>query len=207
MNSSYFRSEKFLRFRLKPIVFITALLPILFLVFGVAENSLGADPAKHIMHKTGEWTLRFLLLTLCISPLKRLLNWPQLLRLRRMIGLYSFFYAVMHFTSYYALYLFFDFSNVIEDVVERPFITVGFLALLMLLPLTITSTKNWQRRLGKRWQKLHQLIYPIAVLGIVHFIWLVKSDLNEPLIYVFLLSLLFGVRLYWKLSARISRSS
>ncbi len=194
---STLRSESFLRFRLKPLLFGLSLLPFLFLLYGIYHSDLGADPAKYIVHKTGEWTLRFLLLTLAVSPLKKWLNWPQLIRLRRMLGLFSFFYATLHFTSYYALYLFFDLANVVEDVVERPYITVGFLAFLLLLPLTITSTQKWQRRLGRRWQRLHRLVYVIASLGVLHFVWLVKSDLNEPLIYIFLLSLLFGVRIYW----------
>lgn len=207
MNFITLRSESFLRFRIKPIVFLLSLTPFLLLLSGAIYNELGADPAKYIVHKTGSWTLRFLVITLCITPARKWLNWPQLLRLRRMLGLFSFFYATMHFASYYALYLFFDLGNVIEDLGERPFITIGFLAFLLLLPLTITSTQNWQRKLGRSWQKLHKLIYVISVLGVIHFIWLIKSDLNEPLIYGIVLSLLLGIRLYWFVNTRISRTS
>lgn len=205
MTFDYFRGETFLRFCLKPVVFIAALFPVVLLSYGIYFESLGADVAKYIMHKTGDWALRFLWLTLSISPLNRWLGWPQLLRLRRMLGLFCFFYATLHFATYYGLYLFFDFSNAIEDVSERPFITVGFLAICFLLPLAMTSTQKWRRRLGRNWLALHRLVYVIALLVWIHFVWLVKSDLNEPLIYGILLSLLLGVRLYWKASARISR--
>lgn len=168
---------------LKPTVFIACLWPFLSLVIGIMTSSLGADPQKALVHATGIWTLRFLLITLSVTPLRQLSGWNRLQGLRRMLGLYAFFYACLHVTSYAVLYVGLDWNNILGDVVKRPYITVGFAAYLGLLPLAITSTNRMMKRLGKDWVKLHRLVYGIVILGCVHFLWLVKSDLNEPLIY------------------------
>ncbi len=181
---------------LRVCVFILALVPLLSLVWAGLHDQLGTNPIERVTHRTGEWALRFLLLTLTITPARRLLNWPQLLRLRRMLGLYAFFYASLHFLTYLVVDQFFDFHEIARDVVKRPFITVGFFAFVLLVPLAVTSTNGMMRRLGKRWQQLHRLVYVIAIAAVLHFWWLVKADVREPLIYGALLSLLLLYRLW-----------
>jgi sulfoxide reductase heme-binding subunit YedZ len=183
---------------LKALLFLACLVPLGKLaleLFGVAGTSLGANPIEELMHRLGIWGLNFLLITLTVTPLRRLtgLNW--LLRFRRMLGLFAFFYLLMHFLTYMGLDQRFDLAAIIEDIAERPYITVGFTALMLLVPLAATSTHAMMRRLGRRWQKLHRLVYLIAILGVVHFYWQVKLDTLEPLIYATILAILLGYRL------------
>ncbi len=187
-----------LRYRaIKPALFAVCLAPIVLLLYKVAGNDLGANPVETLNRFTGDWTLRFLLITLAVTPLRRLFGWNTLIRFRRMLGLFAFFYAFLHFLSYVWLDQFFVLDEIIKNVIKRPFITVGFASFLMLIPLAITSTNRMVQRLGgKRWQKLHRLIYVVAIGGVVHFVWLVKSDLTQPLIYAVILALLLGLRLW-----------
>lgn len=181
----------------KPLLFGLGLLPLLLLVRSAFTDSLGANPVETITHQTGDWGLRFLLITLAITPLRRLSGWQWLQRFRRMLGLFSFFYVCLHFATYLVFDHFFDLASIWEDVLERPYITVGFLAFLLLIPLAVTSTKGMMRRLGRHWQRLHRLVYAIAVLGVLHFLWLVKADVREPLWYAAVLTVLLGYRLWW----------
>jgi methionine sulfoxide reductase heme-binding subunit len=183
-------------------VFVLCLGPFLWLGWDTYTNNLGTDPVQQITHRTGDWALRFLLITLAITPLRRLSGWNELIKLRRMLGLYAFFYASLHLTTYLALDLGGFWSQIFADILKRPFITVGFIAWLLMLPLALTSTKGMMRRLGRRWQMLHRLVYVSAGLAVLHFIWLVKADLTEPLIYLGILIVLMGFRLYWKLKPR-----
>jgi methionine sulfoxide reductase heme-binding subunit len=183
----------------KPLIFVASLVPIVLLAlgaFGLAGQDLGADPVKKILHTCGKTSLNFLLLTLMVTPVKNLLGQPNLLRIRRMLGLFAFFYAVVHFTIYLVLDLELDFATLGEDIAKRPYITIGFIALLLLIPLAVTSTNKMMRRLGRRWTKLHQLVYLIAILGVWHYYWQVKKDVREPLIYAAILAVLLGYRLY-----------
>ncbi|HJS76478.1 MAG TPA: protein-methionine-sulfoxide reductase heme-binding subunit MsrQ [Burkholderiales bacterium] len=182
---------------LKAALFVAALGPLAKLVAGVLyfPESLGANPAEFITRSTGDWTLRFLLITLAVTPVRRLTGWNWLLRLRRMLGLYAFFYGVMHASSYAGFDQIFDFSEILADIAKRPFITVGFAALLLMGPLAATSTNAMVRRLGAaRWQALHRLIYLIAPLGVLHFWWMVKRDIKEPAIYATVLAVLLAYR-------------
>lgn len=186
---------------LRPAVFVLCLLPFFWLLYRVFTNDLGANPVETLTRATGDWTLRFLLITLAITPLRRLLNWPALLKLRRMLGLYAFFYVLIHF-SIYVLDWVYNVDSLVADIFKRPYITVGFTAFLLLWPLALTSTRAAQRRLGRRWQQLHRLVYVIAVLGVLHFWWLVKSDIREPLLYAVILAALLGMRLAWRRRTR-----
>jgi len=189
----------------KAVVFAVALLPLAKLAAAALyfPDWLGANPAEFITRSTGDWTLRFLLCTLAVTPLRKLLSWHWLLRLRRMLGLYAFFYGVVHFSSFIAFDHVFDIAEILKDIVKRPFITVGFTALVLMLPLAITSTDAMVRRLGaKRWVALHRLVYAIAPLGVLHFWWMVKRDITEPAIYALILSALLGYRLVAKLNER-----
>ena len=179
----------------KLFVFSLACLPVLFLMWGFWSNSLGANPIEEVIHQTGDWTLRFLLVTLLVSPLSRLLLWDQLVRVRRMLGLFVFFYASLHLISYLWLDQFFLWDEMFLDIINRPFITLGFLAYILLIPLALTSTLFMVKRLKKYWKKLHRLAYIIPVLGIIHYWWLVKSDISEPVIYSVLLLILLLERL------------
>ncbi len=188
----------------KAALFIAGLLPLVRLVWLGANDGLGANPIEFITHSTGTWTLVGLLTTLSITPLRKISGWNWLIRLRRMLGLFTFFYACLHFTTYIWLDQFFDLQMVVKDVIKRPFITVGFLAFVLLIPLAVTSTNAMMKRLGgKKWQKLHRLIYAIAVLGVVHYWWLVKKDITQPLIYALVLAALLGIRLVFKAQFRI----
>ena len=180
-------------------LFLLALLPLAYLIVGVffAPDWLGANPAEYITRTTGDWTLRILLITLAVTPLRRLSGWNWLIKLRRMLGLFSFFYASMHMLSYVAFDFVFDWPEIVRDIIKRPFITIGFTAFLLLIPLAATSTDAMVRRLGgKRWLRLHRLVYAIAVLGVVHFWLMVKRDITEPAIYAAILALLLGYRIY-----------
>ena len=180
----------------KPLVFIACASPLGFLVARAYNGQLGANPVEFLQHFTGDWTLRFLLITLAVTPLRKLLNLPDLIRFRRMFGLFAFFYVCLHFLTYIGPDQSFNFAGMLKDVAKRPFITVGFTAFLLLIPLAITSTTGWIRRLGgKNWQALHRLIYAAALCGVVHYYWLVKSDHRLPLLYGAILVLLLLYRL------------
>jgi sulfoxide reductase heme-binding subunit YedZ len=181
-------------------IFGVCLLPLVRLIVLAGSGGLGANPIEFITRSTGTWTLVGLLLTLSITPLRRLSGRAEFIRYRRMLGLFSFFYACLHFTTYIWLDQFFDPAAIAKDIVKRPFITLGFSEVVLLVPLAATSTHAMMRRLGRRWQQLHRLIYPIALLGVIHYLWLVKKDMTEPLIYGGVLMLLLVVRLPWGVS-------
>lgn len=171
----------------KPVLFLLCSLPLLWLAlraFGVHGLSLGPNPVEALLHGLGLWGLRLLLLTLCIRPAAVTLRQPRLMRLRRMVGLWAFTYLLLHFLTWLVLDRGLDLDGVAADIVKRPFITVGFAALLLLIPLAVTSTDRWMRRLGRRWHALHQLVYVAALLGSLHFLWLVKADWREPALYI-----------------------
>ncbi|MGD8592448.1 MAG: protein-methionine-sulfoxide reductase heme-binding subunit MsrQ [Gammaproteobacteria bacterium] len=180
----------------KPLIFLICLIPLISLIWNAFQGHLGANPIEKVTHITGEWALRFLLLTLSVTPARKLLGWHFLLRLRRMVGLYAFFYACLHFLTYMVLDQFFDFDEIIKDILKRPYITVGVAAFVLLIPLAVTSTNTMMKRLGRRWKSLHQLIYVIGVLAILHFLWLVKADNLEPLVYACILLVLFMARVW-----------
>jgi len=190
------RSTHFIRWVAKPAIFVLALVPLALLVRDALADALGPNPVEAIQLRTGDWALRFLLITLAVTPLRRLTGWNALIRLRRMLGLFAFFYAVLHFANYLWLDLQLDWQGVADDILKRPYITVGFASLVMLVPLAATSTDGMLRRLGGRnWRRLHRLVYPAALLATLHFLWLVKADLREPLIYLGVLVLLLALRL------------
>jgi methionine sulfoxide reductase heme-binding subunit len=185
------------RFIYKPLVFSACLVPLAWLTCGALGwfgLSLGPDPVKELEHEAGKTALNLLLLTLAVTPVRELTRQPQLLRLRRMLGLFAFFYVVVHFTIYLVLDLELNFATLGADIAKRPYITIGFTALLLLIPLAVTSTNGMMRRLGRRWQTLHRLVYVIAVLGAWHFYWQVKRDVREPLLYAGMLAILLGYR-------------
>jgi sulfoxide reductase heme-binding subunit YedZ len=201
--------ERLAGFVLKPLVLLGCLVPLAWLIAGVtsiAGVSLGANPVEEILHTLGKWGLNFLLLTLCITPLQQLSGWVHWIRLRRMLGLAAFFYLLGHFLFYLLVDQGLDYRVVLEDVAKRPYITVGFTALMLLVPLALTSTRAAMRRLGRRWQKLHRLVYVAALLGCVHFYWQVKADVREPLYYFAVLASLLGWRL-WNQRQRRSRAA
>jgi sulfoxide reductase heme-binding subunit YedZ len=176
-------------------VFIAALIPAMKLAWLGFHDSLGANPIEKITRTTGYWALSFLLITLTATPLRTISGWAWPLRLRRMLGLYAFFYASLHFLTYLVLDQFFDWAAIVKDIAKRPYITVGFPAFVVLIPLAITSTKNMIQLLGaKRWKNLHKLVYLIAIAGVVHFWWLVKKDITEPVQFASILTLLLGIR-------------
>ena len=178
-------------------IFIVCLLPLARLIVLGFNGGLGANPIEFITRSTGTWTLVGLMVTLSITPFRRLSGHAGLIRYRRMLGLFTFFYVGLHFVTYIWLDQFFDPAAIVKDIIKRPFITVGFTAFVLLIPLAVTSTRAMIRRLGRRWQQLHRLVYAIAILGVVHYLWLVKKDLTEPLIYGVVLMLLLLMRLPW----------
>ena len=187
----------------KPVVFLLCLVPLAALGWRALHGELTANPIEFITHATGDWTLRFLIITLCVTPFRKILHLPELIRFRRMLGLFAFFYACLHFTTYIWLDKFFDLSEMWKDIAKRKYITVGFTAFLLLIPLAITSTAGWIRRLGgKRWQLLHRLIYFSAALGVIHYYWLVKSAVIRPLTYGAIVAVLLLWRLFSSLSKR-----
>ncbi|MCK5813024.1 MAG: sulfoxide reductase heme-binding subunit YedZ [Cocleimonas sp.] len=179
----------------KPLIFILLLLPALSLGWEFWQDNLGANPLEAIIRNLGDWALRILLFTLALSPLRRLIGWGQILRLRRMVGLFAYFYTILHLLGYVWLDQFFDWTDIGYDILERPFITIGMISVLLLTPLAITSTKGMIRRMGKHWKRLHQLIYLIGILTIIHFFWMVKLDVSEPTLYAVILAILLGERI------------
>jgi methionine sulfoxide reductase heme-binding subunit len=182
-------------------LFAICLLPLARLFVLGFGDGLGANPIEFITHSTGTWTLVGLLVTLSVTPLRRLTGRADLIRYRRMLGLFAFFYAALHFMTYLWLDQFFDLAGIAKDIAKRPFVTVGFAAFVLLIPLAATSTRAMMRRLGRRWQQLHRLVYLIALLGVIHYLWLVKKDLTQPLIFGAVLILLLAIRLPWSQSA------
>lgn len=183
---------------LKVPLFLLCLLPagkLALAAFGLWGFSLGANPVETLIHGLGSWSLNFLLITLAVSPLRRLTGQAWLLRYRRMLGLFAFFYVTLHFLAYAWVDQRFALQYIVEDIAERPYITLGFTAFLMLIPLAATSTKGMMRRLGAGWKKLHRLVYPAAILGVWHYYWLVKADVLQPLTYAAVLLLLLGLRM------------
>ncbi len=181
---------------LKSVLWVACLLPLCQLVYNAFTDNLGANPIETITRFTGSWTLILLLTTLAVSPLRRITGWNHLIKLRRPLGLFAFLYAMLHFSTYLVLDHFFDLHAITKDVVKRPFVTAGFSAFVLMIPLAITSTTAMIRRLGKRWQQLHRLIYVVAVAGVIHFYWLVKADIRRPALYGAILTLLLGYRLF-----------
>jgi sulfoxide reductase heme-binding subunit YedZ len=192
---------------IKPLVFALALLPLAWLAYGLYAGDLGANPAETIQLTTGDWAIQFLLITLAVTPARRLTRWNALVQYRRMLGLFAFFYACLHVTSYIVLDKYFDWRSMIADVAKRPFITMGFAAFVLLTPLALTSTKGWIRRLGRKWQTLHRLIYVAAICAAIHFIWKVKVVTGAPLVDGLILLGLLGFRVFWSLKHRTVRQA
>ena len=187
-----------IRFVWKPAVFLACLVPAALVVgdaFGIT-GSLGANPIENIQDRLGNWGLRFIMLTLAVTPFRRITGWNWLLRFRRMLGLFTFFYVLLHFLTWLILDQEMLLSAILEDIVERPFITIGFAALLLLTAMAATSTNSIRRRLRRRWDQLHYSIYAAAVLGVWHYWWQVKKDISEPLVYAAVLAILLGYRLW-----------
>jgi methionine sulfoxide reductase heme-binding subunit len=182
----------------KPTVFVLALVPLAGLIFIVLTGRTSANPAEDVQLTTGIWALRFLLATLAITPLRRLTGWNALIQYRRMLGLFAFFYATVHLASYIAFDRYFVFGEILADVAKRPFITAGMIAFALMVPLAITSTKGWIRRLGRRWQVLHRLVYLSGAAACLHFVWKVKVVIGEPVYYAAVLVLLLAFRLVWR---------
>jgi methionine sulfoxide reductase heme-binding subunit len=207
-------TQQALRFIVKPVVFVAALGPVAWLTWAGLTGHLSVNPLSDLTNETGVWALRFLCITIAITPVRRMTGWNWLIRFRRMTGLYAFFYGSLHFLVYTIADRFagLDFpdgivswttvrnlaASVGEDIYKRPFITIGFTTLMLMLPLAITSTAGWIRRLGgKRWNTLHRLVYVAAMTGVIHYYWLVKADVSRPLIYGTIVALLLGFRVYW----------
>lgn len=179
-------------------LFVLCLLPLAHYGLGVWEDTLGANPIEAVTRGLGDWALRLLLVTLAVTPLRRLTGWAWLARLRRTLGLFVFFYASLHLITYLWLDQFFDWIAIGQDIVKRPFITVGMITFALLVPLAATSSNAMIRRLGgQRWRELHRLIYPLAMLAVLHYTWMVKVDVRQPAMYGALLALLLGLRLWW----------
>lgn len=190
-----------IRFIWKPFVFIACLVP-LFLLVGNAlgwTGTLGANPIEAILDHFGNWALRFILIALSVTPLRRLSHWNWLARFRRMLGLFAFFYAAMHFITWLWLDRELRLADILEDLVERPFIALGFIAVLLLTALAVTSFSALRRRMGRHWQTLHYAVYPIGILGVWHYWWQVKKDITEPLVYASILAALLAIRVFWRL--------
>ena len=194
--------------RTKAVVFVACLMPLGLLIWRGFSGGLTANPIEFVTHTTGWWALTFLMITLAVTPVRRLLDIPWLLRLRRMLGLYAFFYASLHFLTWLVVDQFFDWDAIVKDIIKRPYITIGFSAFVLMLPLAATSTNAMVRRLGAaRWQTLHRAVYLIAILGAAHFWWLVKKDITEPLIFAAVLAVLLTARLVYVWRKRGLRAS
>lgn len=187
----------------RAVIFVLALLPFVYLLQGAVLNTLGADPARELALETGRWALRFLLMSLAITPLRELTGLTGLFPLRRTLGLFSLFYAVLHFIIYMVFLLELRWSEIGSDIVERPYITVGFTALLILVAMGVTSTKAMMRRLGRRWKQLHQLVYLASLLALLHLLWILRTDLFDAVFYGTILLLLLGYRLVTRLNRRV----
>lgn len=196
---------------LKPVTFIACLIPLGQLLYNAWTDNLSANPIEFITHFTGDWTLIFLLASLSVTPLRKISGWNELIKYRRMLGLFAFFYAVLHFATYMVLDHFFDFPAIVKDVMKRPYVTAGFTGFVLMIPLAMTSTAGMIRRLGKRWQQLHRFVYVVGIAGVIHFYWLVKADIRRPVQYGAVLALLLGYRLVVKwmpaLRGRLAQSS
>lgn len=192
----------------KPTAFVICLIPLGQLAYRAYDADLGANPIDTITRFTGSWALTFLLASLAVTPLRRITGRHELIKFRRMLGLYAFFYALLHFSTFVGLDHFFDLNRIGKDILKRPYVTAGFTAFLMMTPLALTSTAGMIRRLGKRWQQLHRLVYLAAIAAVIHFYWLVKSDISRPAQYGAVLAVLLGYRLVvkWRplITARIS---
>lgn len=184
---------------LKTLTFVLCLLPLAYYGWGFWQDALGANPIEAVTRGMGTWTLNLLLVTLAVTPLRKLTGWNMALRLRRMLGLFCFFYACLHLTTYLWFDQFFDWGEIAQDILKRPFITVGMAAFVLLIPLAATSS-NWAIRQlgGRRWQALHRSVYAIAILAVLHYSWLVKADQAQPLLYGGILALLLGIRAFWR---------
>jgi methionine sulfoxide reductase heme-binding subunit len=191
----------------KPVLFALSLLPAAYLGYALANGGagLGANPAETLQLETGIWALRFLLASLAITPLRRLTGWNRLIQYRRMLGLFAFFYATLHLSTYVVLDRSFELAGILEDIAKRPYITVGMLAFTLMVPLALTSTKGSIRRLGRRWQLLHRLVYISAIAACLHFLWKVKVMIGEPVYYAAILAVLLGIRLVWRMRTSSAR--
>ena len=192
---------------LKAVLACSALVPAALLVAGIFTDDLGANPIEYITHQTGWFALFFLFVSLAVTPVRRISGWHEIIRYRRMLGLFAFFYATLHFFTWFVFDHALDVQSMLEDVVKRPYITVGMTAFLMMLPLAVTSNAAMIRRLGRRWQLLHRLAYVAAIAGVLHFWWLVKADIREPQRWAVVLSALLGVRAWWTFRTRLSSRS
>ena len=189
--------------KIKPVLFVLLLVPLIMLAFRFYSEGFGANPIETINRYTGDWALRILLLTLAISPLIRITRWHNIIQYRRMLGLFAFFYVCVHLTSYIILDQYFDFVAIIDDVFKRPFITAGFSAFILLIPLAITSTNKMVERLQYKWTQLHRIVYIIAMLAVLHYWWMVKIDTRQPMIYATILALLLGFRFFFYIKRKI----
>jgi methionine sulfoxide reductase heme-binding subunit len=185
----------------KPAAFVLCTLPFIWLVFRVLTGRLGINPVEDLTLTTGIWALRFLVFTLLITPIRRLTGWNRIIQYRRMLGLFAFFYASLHFAIYIGVDQFFAFDLILKDIVKRPFITMGFTAFVLMIPLAVTSTKGWIRQLGRRWQLLHRLIYVSAIAAAVHYLWKVKVMIGSPVYYAAGIALLLAFRIVWQFRA------
>lgn len=188
---------------LKPLLFVLCLLPLAWYGWGIYTDALGANPIEAVTRGFGTWALNFLLITLSVTPLRRYTGWNWLAPLRRMLGLFVFFYAVLHLTTYLWLDQFFDWNAIAKDILKRPFITVGMVCFLLLVPLAATSNNFAIRQLGgRRWRELHRTVYAIGLLAVLHYSWMVKADLSGPLAYAAVLAALLGVRAWWRVEEK-----
>jgi len=194
--------------RAKPIIWVLCLAPLAWLVYRAVFGGLSANPIDDITDTTGQWALRLLLVSLAVTPVRRLTGWNGVIQWRRLLGLFAFFYVALHLSTYVVLDQFFDVAAIVADIAKRRYITVGLAGFLLLLPLAITSTTAWIRRLGgRRWQRLHRLVYVAAVCGVIHLLWIVKGDdLREPAVYGAILALLLGIRVWYAYRKRASSS-
>ena len=192
---------------IKPALFVLALVPVLLLAYGAAADRLGANPVEYITHQTGTWALACLVASLAVTPIRRLSGWHEVIRVRRMLGLFAFFYASLHFLTWFLFDHALDAAAMADDVASRPFIAAGMAGFLLMVPLAVTSNAAMIRRLGRRWAQLHRLAYAAAVAGVVHFWWIVKSDTTEPLRWAAAVAVLLGIRAWWAFRRRLSSQS
>jgi methionine sulfoxide reductase heme-binding subunit len=191
----------------KVLVFIACLGPLVWLLIRTLTGRLGINPVEDLELTTGIWALRFLVITLAVTPVRRITSWNRVIQYRRMFGLFTFFYVCVHFAIYIGIDQFFAFGSILKDVAKRPFITMGFTAFVLMIPLALTSTKGWIRRLGRRWQVLHRLIYVSAVCAAIHYLWKVKVMIGSPVYYAMVIGLLLGFRILWQLrSAKLLKT-